>query len=438
MVSNRTKCEMRLNINRFVLSPTHLHEFKTADGVYTQAPVMSLYLPDQKLGSHSQPDSSSNKFMLKGRQTGGMHRGHSWVFRAETYDTMLAWYDAIKNLTEKTGEERNHYVRGHSRSFSSRSAASTSSFEDDEADQVPYSTEAATALQRTTSSSSSRFGGGIAADQQTRPQPGGRFPSDVQMNNRDLPTRLSGSSNSSEVGHDLSTAAGGLNVANGKDTMQSTPMDQKSLKDLEGALFITQNRNLPPSREHIPDRGYAMPSNEPTKLQQSFQPTTTDPYRSSAGHGHKVEAAMPGSAIAAAPVAVQRRSAVEDDIETPLLEKPATFASNQEDGFRVHQSPERPVKTSTQDADSYVHYSAPIESYMPPATQTQPVASENTFTSAFSKEPENAPISKTTGASTALDDAPVNPGISRKNTDASISNFHVPGEYPRTPRTSIV
>jgi hypothetical protein len=49
---------------------------------------MSLYLPEQKLGSHSSEGSSSNKFMLKGRQTGSMHRGHSWVFRAESYDTM--------------------------------------------------------------------------------------------------------------------------------------------------------------------------------------------------------------------------------------------------------------------------------------------------------------------------------------------------------------
>jgi hypothetical protein len=75
-----------LTICRYVLSPTHLHEFKSADK--TGAPIMSLYLPEQKLGSHSNEGSSSNKFMLKGRQTGSMHRGHSWVFRAESYDTM--------------------------------------------------------------------------------------------------------------------------------------------------------------------------------------------------------------------------------------------------------------------------------------------------------------------------------------------------------------
>src|ERR1700733_3625751 len=79
---------------------------------------MSLYLPEQKLGSHSAEGSSSNKFMLKGRQTGSMHRGHAWVFRAESHDTMLAWFEDIKNLTEKRGEDRNAFVRKHARSLS--------------------------------------------------------------------------------------------------------------------------------------------------------------------------------------------------------------------------------------------------------------------------------------------------------------------------------
>lgn len=125
------------------MSPTHLHEFKSADKIYSQPPVMSLYLPDQKLGSHSSPDSSSHKFMLKGRQSGAMHRGHSWVFRAESYDTMMAWFDAIKMLTEKTGAERDAFVRQHVRSLSTHShrpaSISSDGLEEDEADQVPYS-----------------------------------------------------------------------------------------------------------------------------------------------------------------------------------------------------------------------------------------------------------------------------------------------------------
>jgi len=136
----------------YVLSPTHLHEFKSADRIYTQPPVMSLYLPDQKLGSRSQPGSSSHKFVIKGRQTGSMHRGHTWVFRAETYETMLAWFDTIKALTEKSGEERNAFVRRHAsvRSTSAGSARSVSSdggLEEDEADAVPYSANQSLASQ---------------------------------------------------------------------------------------------------------------------------------------------------------------------------------------------------------------------------------------------------------------------------------------------------
>ncbi|KAL2151537.1 hypothetical protein VTH82DRAFT_6635 [Thermothelomyces myriococcoides] len=117
----------------YVLSPTHLHEYRSADK--TQAPLMSLYLPEQKLGSHSAEGSSSNKFVLKGRQTGSMHRGHKWVFRAESHDTMMAWYEDIKSITERTPEEHSNLVRANSRSISrtsQRSSVSSDGVVDDE------------------------------------------------------------------------------------------------------------------------------------------------------------------------------------------------------------------------------------------------------------------------------------------------------------------
>lgn len=130
----------------YILSATHLHEFRSAEKIYTQPPVMSLYLGDQKLGSHSQPGSSSHKFMLKGKQSGStMHKGHNWVFRAETYDTMMAWFEDIRNLTESTGEQRNAYVRKHARSISGtsdRQTISSDGMDEDEADAVPYSADA--------------------------------------------------------------------------------------------------------------------------------------------------------------------------------------------------------------------------------------------------------------------------------------------------------
>ncbi|OKL63867.1 hypothetical protein UA08_00637 [Talaromyces atroroseus] len=178
-------------INRYVLSPTHLHEFKSADRIASQTPIMSLYLPEQKLGSHSQPGSSSHKFMLKGRQTGAMHRGHAWVFRAESYDTMMAWFNDIENLIEKTGEDRNAFVRRHIRSLSGNSfrASSISSdgvMDEDEADQTPYSSQSAV-LQRASS---------VKGEPAQRPRPGGRFPSDVQID-RHLQATMSLSSGES-------------------------------------------------------------------------------------------------------------------------------------------------------------------------------------------------------------------------------------------------
>lgn len=146
MLERKSKYLKSYSPGWYVLSPTHLHEFKSADKIYSQPPVMSLYLPDQKLGSKSEVGSSSNKFMLKGKQSGGVHKGHNWVFRAETHDTMLAWYDDIQSLTEKTGEERNAFVRKHARSvsgMSDRGTVSSDGFEDDEADAAPYSADAA-------------------------------------------------------------------------------------------------------------------------------------------------------------------------------------------------------------------------------------------------------------------------------------------------------
>jgi hypothetical protein len=174
----------------YVLSPTHLHEFKSADRVAWQTPVMSLYLPEQKLGSHSQEDSSSHKFMLKGRQTGAMHRGHSWVFRAESHDTMMSWYEDIEGLSSKTGEARNAFVRQHVRSVSGRSMNEV--MEDDEADRTPYS--AGSAIMSQDRPTSSR-------------QAGGAFPSDVQID-RNSQTALSPSSGDSSAGRDMLGAAG--------------------------------------------------------------------------------------------------------------------------------------------------------------------------------------------------------------------------------------
>ncbi len=154
---------------------------------------MSLYLPEQKLGSHSGQDSSSNKFVLKGRQTGSMHRGHNWVFRAESHDTMMAWYDDIKTLTEQTPEERNNLVRANSRSISrssQRSSVSSDGVDDEE--EPPFTATVAAVNQQPRQDGLAR-----------RPS-GGRFPSDLQVNaQRGLQVPLSPLSVSSGYGESL-------------------------------------------------------------------------------------------------------------------------------------------------------------------------------------------------------------------------------------------
>ncbi|RPA98883.1 hypothetical protein L873DRAFT_1686105 [Choiromyces venosus 120613-1] len=160
----------------YVLSSTHLHEFKPSERTNDSAPVMSLYLPESSLGKHSEPGAASHKFILKARQTGVLHRDHSWVFRAESHEAMLQWYENIKKLTEVSGEERNAYVAGaiHRRTESAteepEAEAGSDDWDNDEADQVPYSAEPS-AVKETP----------IESPKPVRPE-GGRFPSDINVN----------------------------------------------------------------------------------------------------------------------------------------------------------------------------------------------------------------------------------------------------------------
>ncbi|KAI1438152.1 hypothetical protein GGR50DRAFT_533983 [Xylaria sp. CBS 124048] len=192
LLERKTKYLKSYTAGWYVLSPTHLHEFKSADR--TGTPIMSLYLPEQKLGSHSTEGGSSNKFLLKGRQTGAVHRGHTWVFRAESHETMMAWYEDIKALTEKSPEEIGKFVRGHSRAYSRASQRSTSSDGMvDEEDDVPFSADPAVSAQSPRPDS-------FHIKQHT----GGRFPSVIQPNMaRGFSSPESASSEPDSVGQGL-------------------------------------------------------------------------------------------------------------------------------------------------------------------------------------------------------------------------------------------
>lgn len=253
----------------YVLSPTHLHEFKSTDRADWQAPVMSLYLPDQKLGSHSQPDSTSHKFMLKGRQTGTMHRGHSWVFRAESHETMMAWYEDIENLMARSGETRNAFVRRHFRSASGTSAKSTASndpvMEEDEADRTPYSANTAILPHDPPAA-------------EGRPQPGGRFPSDIQVD-RHLNQTLLPSSGESSADRDLAAVVDPL-----LDRHLHTASDRT---DIEGQTGRSPSRR--------PDSYYDDSIGETAIYSRQQQQDATSTTQPDAHEGSHAEGSIPSN-----------------------------------------------------------------------------------------------------------------------------------------------
>ncbi|RMD42633.1 hypothetical protein DV735_g2465, partial [Chaetothyriales sp. CBS 134920] len=272
MLERKSKYLKNYTPGWYILSPTHLHEFKSADRILHQSPVMSLYLPEQKLGSHSEPDSSSHKFMLKGRQSGSMHRGHSWVFRAETHDTMLAWYSDIKELTEKKGEARNEFVRrSHARSLSGNSlkAASINSSEadmaEDEADKAPFSSEQSVrgpasipdGVPVVAGVGGAAVAGEFADDRSeagwrppaSRPEPGGRFPSDVNLN-RGQNVPLSPASVVSE--RDVVAAAAALPGADVPYQSTAQPqLDGQTAAAGAGPASYSVHSSAPASRIHL-------------------------------------------------------------------------------------------------------------------------------------------------------------------------------------------
>lgn len=83
----------------YVLTPSFLHEFKSGDRKKDLIPVISLSLNDCTVAEHSKKGSSDFKFILHTKQNGIIHRGHNWVFRTDSYESMMDWFNNIKQLT---------------------------------------------------------------------------------------------------------------------------------------------------------------------------------------------------------------------------------------------------------------------------------------------------------------------------------------------------
>ncbi|RYO84990.1 hypothetical protein DL766_009042 [Monosporascus sp. MC13-8B] len=377
----------------YVLSPTHLHEFKSADK--TQAPVMSLYLPEQKLGSHSTEGSSSNKFIIKGRQTGPMHRGHTWVFRAESHDTMMAWYEDIKALTEKSPEELSHFVRDHSRSFSrsSQHSASSDGNLDADEDEEPFTPHAAAIASP-----------GPRQNDLNRPEPGGRFPSDLEVTaQRGLQVPLSPSSASSGIlDYNNEQAMRGANGSAAADADAGNPNPGRAVT----AAAVGQ-----PGSGLGGDDQYAVRSNRASQLGQHN------------GYGDTQSISMNQAPSHAA---VLDREARQDGVN-PYNGQPVAVPhspAQRNDSNRFSYTPD----TETLDTET-------LDTAPPPGTRAPPSHAPNGRVPG-SPEQNYPPTMDSNGFSKPLPEASpyarTQDGQIRPLGHRVESNPHVPGEYPRS------
>nr|POE48782.1 phosphatidylinositol 4,5-bisphosphate-binding protein slm1 [Quercus suber] len=464
----------------YVLSPTHLHEFKSADKIYFQPPVMSLYLLDQKLGSKSEPGSSSQKFMLKGRQSGSMHKGHNWVFRAETQDTMEAWFEDIRILTEETGEKRDAFVRKHARSVSGTSDGATISsdgMEEDEADAVPYSADAASLAEQNPQQQ----------QRPSRPQPG-RFPSDLKMqtagpmspvsddsdnetvaaaavlpgslqheyapqNNED-PYRLPGVPSRVQTQALSSEADTGYNGANA-----NAGLGQQ--KDLVTEPVQTQTYNLPVGAQQPVNQQQPFTTTQQSLLGDQPAATSQPPIRHDSSYGDWLAPTAAGVAGVGAGAlgaeAYRRHQQEQDDTSRPLQqpdtaiptttpEGPTSGVTALDDGNKVLVAqptgmpstavlPVASLPSTTTSADT----APPISEVLsPPSAATTAVRPEPfTFPSTTAQLPKSStPIEPTptlggNEAEGAHETGHLFPRVVRHDTNLSVSKLHVPGEFPK-------
>lgn len=350
---------------------------------------MSLYLPEQKLGSHSSEGGSSNKFILKGRQTGSMHRGHTWVFRAESHDTMMAWYDDIKALTENTPEERSQFVRSHSRSLSrsSRRSVSSDGIMDEDDDDEPFSANEQIDVNP----------GPKQDANPRRSQPGGRFPSDIQVN-----------------------AQRGLQAPHSPSSLSSNPQDQPTDPQVIAAAGALPASDLPP--EHYDPR------------QDQNQGVAQESHMGYGGSGEMPIDNIPSSAV------IANQQAQYDGVN-PYTSEPAQQQNN-----------------SYQNA-AYYAGTVPDETYRSTGTEQQTGATGfdgeryanggavggnvNVLAVNTSGLPNTYPPQEQTGdlptpvspsdVTTIEEGSNVRPTSQNVRNDSvqTISNLHIPGQYPK-------
>jgi hypothetical protein len=385
-----------------------------------------------------------------------MHRGHTWVFRAETYETMLAWFDDIKVLTEKSGEERNAFVRRHASvrstsAGSARSASSDGGLEEDEADAVPYSANQSLANQPIRQESS-------------RPSPGGRFPSDLNVN-RNLQAPLSPSSGSSDIGHDLTTAAGGptqdihpMYIDKSEDYQRAEPVQPvQPIQHQQAYPAASYVNSYPPTQEP-----YQEPYQAPTSYNDQYFPQQSEAQpaqtefapieRHESNYGNWMVPAAGGVAGAALAADAIRRNQMEQQERAQQQEIDNQTHLQKQEPFPIEPTPSTigaapAVPERDPDHHAPVAFTNINEPGVHPSLIPAPVLAANSTTThpdlatptstnpSFLDDSEVGMAVPSSGKTINGGPVPVelveHPGVRRTNTDVSVSDLHVPGEYPR-------
>ncbi|KAA8916969.1 hypothetical protein TRICI_000867 [Trichomonascus ciferrii] len=123
----------------YVLTPAFLHEFKSSDRKKDPTPVMSISLNDCQITEDNRK-TSSHKFILQTRQHSNHHhnhKGHNWVFRAESADKLKEWYNDLSKLTSLSSPlQRARSFRGEPQPLVTLQGASSTAL-DKQRDQQP-------------------------------------------------------------------------------------------------------------------------------------------------------------------------------------------------------------------------------------------------------------------------------------------------------------
>lgn len=362
------------------------------------------------------------------------------VCRAETYDTMLAWYDDINSLIGKTGAERNAFVTKHQRSLSRSSARSVSSdggLEEDEADRVPFSANQSMTNQPVAQQS----------ELPSRPSPGGRFPSDIQVD-RNLQAPGPSSGSSSEVGLDLATVAGGppqpythypnayedrtpMDAAYGQGNPYEYHPDSAPLPVQHQTSYYANNApatpiqptyqqpsqqpNQPPVQQaHVP----LQQSQDAVPLPQQRQPLPSFGQRPGSNYGEWMAPVAAGAAAGAVGVEAARHHQQQEQQKEEQIN--AALANH-----TIYDPAQTTLASAAPQHNTHVPVT-PVAAAWPTHVNAEP----NGHTT---KQPFLGTGEAAVGAA---DDTAFNGGpvalVKRQNTDYSVSDLHVPGEYPKS------